>query len=270
MDTVLKSLVQLLLITGWINYSQSQLNYCLKSVGCYDDECCFNIIPKTGPVCDPVPGCAAYFQPECCRNARPVHTDYGIMYGYAISLDSEYGYQENARSYLQIWKGIPYARPPTRENNLRFRRPVQPALSTEKYDATHFRSACSQPSLSPRSSFTEWSKYPSEWFKRFTFVQTEEEASNISEDCLYLNIYNLKVTDTSTTTNFINGNQKRYPIIVFFDEGEYKDDNDEILLGNYGLWDQVRALEFIREHAERFLGDPNQVSRNTFSVIPIY
>nr|CAH8864158.1 unnamed protein product [Trichobilharzia regenti] len=282
MDTVLKSLVQLLLITGWINYSQSQLNYCLKSVGCYDDECCFNIIPKTGPVCDPIPGCAAYFQPECCRNARPVHTDYGIMYGYAISLDSEYGYQENARSYLQIWKGIPYARPPTRENNLRFRRPVQPALSTEKYDATHFRSACSQPSLSPRN----------------------EEASNISEDCLYLNIYNLKVSDTSTTTNFINGNQKRYPIIVFFDgvdhltgsanrypghalaqlglvvvtvnyrlgpfgylsnkvqsqEGEYKDDNDEILLGNYGLWDQVRALEFIREHAEKFLGDPNQIT----------
>ncbi|CAH8586160.1 unnamed protein product [Heterobilharzia americana] len=303
MNYSLNLFIQLILISQWIYYSLSQLNYCLKSIGCQHDECCYNIVPKTGPVCDPIPGCAAYFRPECCRNARPLHTDYGIMYGYAISLDNEYGYQENARRYVQIWKGVPYARPPTRENNLRFRRPVPPTLSTQKYDATYFRPACSQPSLSSQSSFMEWSKYPHEWVKRFSFQQTDEEVSNISEDCLYLNVYNLKEVDTSITSNF-NDNQKRYPIIVFLDGVDHlagsanrypghalaqlglvvftvnyrlgpfgylatkipslqegnDEDNDDMLLGNYGLWDQIRALEFIKENADKFFGDPNQIT----------
>ncbi|KAH8873673.1 Acetylcholinesterase [Schistosoma japonicum] len=178
--------------------TMNQLNYCLiQSNECDHDDCCFNILPKTGPICDPIPGCAAYFQPECCRNTRPVHTDYGIMYGYAISLDNEYGYQENSKRYIQIWKGIPYAHPPTQKNNLRFHRPIPPMYSTEKYDATYFR---------PFGYLATYSSY--------------------SENNKNINDY----------------------------------DNDDELKGNYGLWDQIRALEFIKEHAEKFLGDPNQIT----------
>ncbi|CAH8543584.1 unnamed protein product [Schistosoma turkestanicum] len=309
-------IIKLIFISIPFQLTLSQLNYCLKPVGCYHDECCFNIIPKTGPICDPIPGCAAYFQPDCCRNNRPVHTDYGVMYGYAISLDNEYGYQVDAKRYLQIWKGIPYAHPPTQKNNLRFRRPIPPILSTEKYDATYFRSSCSQPSLSTQqynSTFNEWSKYSHEWFKRFIFEQIDTDANqNYSEDCLYLNIYNLYETDTliTTTTNIgsnRNNNEKRYPIIVFFHGFDHLTgsanyfpghalaqlglvvitvnyrlgpfgylatnkpyaqnniniddiDNDEVLMGNYALWDQIRALEFIHEHADKFLGDRNQIT----------
>ncbi|CAH8610824.1 unnamed protein product [Schistosoma curassoni] len=301
----------------WSQLTLSQLNYCLKPIGCYHDECCFNIIPKTGPICDPIPGCVANFQPDCCKNSRSIHTDYGIMYGYAISLDNEYGYQENGKRYIQIWKGIPYAKPPTQKNNLRFHRPIPPIHSNEKYDATYFRSSCSQPNF---NTFNEWSKYSYEWYKHFTLGQRNQEGFNDHEDCLYLNIYNLYETDIGLN---YNNNNKQYPIIVFFHgidhligsanyypghvlaqlglvvitvnyrlgpfgylainksylqknihmndisdhdvdvdvDVDVDDDNDEeILMGNYGLWDQIRALEFIHEHADKFQGDRNQIT----------
>ncbi|CAI2732354.1 unnamed protein product [Schistosoma spindalis] len=313
MNSTLKLLIiikKLIIISIWSQLTLNQLNYCLKPIGCYHDECCFNIIPKTGPICDPIPGCVAYFQPDCCKNSRSIHTDYGIMYGYAISLDSEYGYQENGKRYIQIWKGIPYAKPPTQKNNLRFHRPIPPIHSNEKYDATYFRSSCSQPNL---NSFNEWSKYSYEWFKHFTFEPIHNDAFNYNEDCLYLNIYNLYDIDTGSNYNDNNNNNKQYPIIVFFHgidhligsanyypghvlaqlglvvitvnyrlgpfgylainksylqkninlndiRDDNNDDNDEILMGNYGLWDQIRALEFIHEHADKFLGDRNQIT----------
>uniref|UniRef100_A0A5K4F3Y5 COesterase domain-containing protein n=1 Tax=Schistosoma mansoni TaxID=6183 RepID=A0A5K4F3Y5_SCHMA len=307
MSSILKTLI---MISIWTRLTWSQLNYCLKPIGCYHNECCFNIISKTGPICDPIPGCVNDFQPDCCKNSRSIHTDYGIMYGYAISLDNEYGYQENGKRYLQIWKGIPYAQPPTQKNNLRFRRPIPPILSNQKYDATYFRSACSQPSLSSsRTSFHEWSKYSYEWFQRFTFEPIHKESSIYNEDCLYLNIYNLYETDTTYLNDNNSNNNKRYPIIVFFHSYDHligsvnyypghvlaqlglvvitvnyrlgpfgylainkpyshenintndnNDDEEEIIMGNYGLWDQIRALEFIHEHADKFLGDPNQIT----------
>ncbi|CAH8621431.1 Potassium voltage-gated channel sub B member 1 [Schistosoma haematobium] len=311
-----------IIILIWSQLTLSQLNYCLKPIGCYHDECCFNIIPKTGPICDPIPGCVAYFKPDCCKNSRSIHTDYGIMYGYAISLDNEYGYQDNGKRYIQIWKGIPYAKPPTQKNNLRFHRPIPPIHSNEKYDATYFRSSCSQPNF---NTFNEWSKYSYEWYKHFTLGQRNQEGFNDHEDCLYLNIYNLYEIDIGLDYNN-NNNNKQYPIIVFFhgidhligsanyypghvlaqlglvvitvnyrlgpfgylainkpylqknihmndisdhdhhdddvdvDVDVDVDDDEEILMGNYGLWDQIRALEFIHEHADKFQGDRNQIT----------
>ncbi|KAK4468581.1 hypothetical protein MN116_007774 [Schistosoma mekongi] len=313
-DSFCKLLI-ITVITQCFQYiTMNPFNYCLmQSNECDHDDCCLNILPKTGPICDPIPGCAAYFQPECCRNTRPVHTDYGIMYGYAISLDNEYGYQENSKRYIQIWKGIPYAHPPTQKNNLRFHRPIPPIFSTEKYDATYFRSSCSQPNLLLNSynSLNDQLKYPHIWYKHLSFEQITNEANNINEDCLYLNIYNLYETDTlvtkSITNNNNNNNMKRYPILVFFHGFDHligsansypghvlaqlgivvitvnyrlgpfgylstniplsennrninNNDNDDELMGNYALWDQIRALEFIKEHADKFLGDPNQIT----------
>ncbi|CAH8592949.1 unnamed protein product [Schistosoma intercalatum] len=223
---------------------------------------------------------------------------------------------------ILIWKGIPYAKPPTQKNNLRFHRPIPPIHSNEKYDATYFRSSCSQPNF---NTFNEWSKYSYEWYKHFTLGQMNQEGFNDHEDCLYLNIYNLYETDIGLN---YNNNNKQYPIIVFFhgidhligsanyypghvlaqlglvvitvnyrlgpfgylainkpylqkninmndisdhdhhdddvdvdvDVDDDDDDDEEILMGNYGLWDQIRALEFIHEHADKFLGDRNQIT----------
>ncbi|KAF7257028.1 hypothetical protein EG68_06132 [Paragonimus skrjabini miyazakii] len=281
----------------------SQLDHCLWPTGCHGDECCFNVVAKTGPICDRVPGCAASFDGDCCRNARPVYTDYGIMYGYAILLDDPLGYRPDGRRYLEIWRGVPYARPPTRENNLRFRKPVPPTQSSTKYDATYFRPSCAQPYLTQEDPFTVWSGSPYEWWKRISMRQTVQEAASVSEDCLYLNIYVVNETD-SGPGNLVPGLRRKLPIVVFFDGLDHLvgsgngypghvlaqlglvvilvnyrlgpfgylatqsgttqstdlSESDDVALGNYGLWDQVRALEFIRENAEKFFGDPDKIT----------
>ncbi|KAG5449556.1 Neuroligin-4, X-linked [Clonorchis sinensis] len=281
----------------------AQYDHCLLPTGCQRDDCCFNTVAKTGPVCDPIPGCAASFRPDCCRNARPVYTDYGIMYGYAILLDDPYGYHDHGSRYLEIWRSIPYARPPTRANSLRFRRPVPPVRSQEKYDATYFRASCAQPVASPGAQFSTWATSPHEWDKRINFRQPEKLLANTSEDCLYLNIYTLNETD-STGGGLLPGQARKLPILVFFDgmdhltgtanrypghilaqlgvvvitvnyrlgpfgylatESKYMRqaqtaEMDNAAFGNYGLWDQVRALEFIKENARKFFGDPNQIT----------
>ncbi|TPP60114.1 UPF0470 protein C19orf51 [Fasciola gigantica] len=193
-----------------------QFDHCLRPSGCHGDDCCFNVVSKTGPICDPIPGCAALFPNDCCRNARPVHTDYGIFYGYAIQLDTAFGYEESGQRYLEIWRGIPYARPPTRENNLRFRRPVHLPQGRSKYDATYFRDDCPQPDAGLTAEATVWTTSPHEWARRVPLRQTEGGWHTNNEDCLYMNIYVLNET-TSSDGARQPSSRKKLPVLVVFD-----------------------------------------------------
>lgn len=96
------SIVPILMLLTVSHTVGGQFDHCLRPSGCHDDDCCFTVVTKTGPICDPIPGCAALFPNDCCRNARPVHTDYGIFYGYAIQLDSAFGYGESGQRYLEV------------------------------------------------------------------------------------------------------------------------------------------------------------------------
>ncbi|CAL8072777.1 unnamed protein product [Calicophoron daubneyi] len=204
---------------------------------------------------------------------------------------------------FKIWRGVPYAQPPTRENNLRFRRPIPPIRSKAKYDATFFRDSCSQPDSAEDSESQTWFQSPYEWMKRLPVRQTARLMHSISEDCLYMNIYTLNETDYGGGNTY-PGVRRKLPILVFFDGADHLTgtanrfpghvlaqlgivvvsvnyrlgpmgflstrsnepvgdppvDAAHVALGNYGLWDQIRALEFIKENAEKFLGDPNQIT----------
>lgn len=117
--------------------------------------------------------------------------------------------------------------------------------------------------------------------------QPNNDLSDVSEDCLRLNIYTRELPKEDTFT--------RKPVLVYFHPGGFYAvsgqsknfagphmllDEDIVLVtvnyrlgslgfmstgteecyGNMGLKDQVQALKFIQMHISRFGGDPNSVT----------
>ncbi|CAH8585955.1 unnamed protein product [Dicrocoelium dendriticum] len=172
-----------------------------------------------------------------------------------------------------------------------------------KYDATRFRSSCSQPVVNPDAPFTTWSTSPYEWDQRLGLQQTDAQRNATSEDCLYLNIYTINETGSGSSSHY-PGPKRRLPILVFLDGLDHLvgsgnrypghvlaqmgmvvvtvnyrlgpfgylatrshlnghtwvDDSVNNAHGNYGLWDQVEALKFIRNNAAKFFGDPDEIT----------
>ncbi|KAK7482264.1 hypothetical protein BaRGS_00026507, partial [Batillaria attramentaria] len=162
--------------------------------------------------------------------------------------------------YVDIFRNIPYARPPTGDR--RFRRPEAPEPWTGIRDATAFGNQCPQ----------------SEWPAINQLATTFQD----SEDCLYLNVYTPKMTTGVTslpvmvwihggglylgTGNTYDGTElaSRGVVIVTFnyrlDSLGFLSTEDGASSGNYGLWDMIRALEWVRDSISSFNGDPNDVT----------
>ncbi|PAA67079.1 hypothetical protein BOX15_Mlig027411g2 [Macrostomum lignano] len=258
---IIKSII-ILIVLLQSQQAVGQMNTCLKPSGCSSDECCFNIVPKTGEICHPIMPCYEPFSKDCCLNTRVAFTTKGKMYGYAIILDDPYSYRDKGKRFLQIWLGLPYAKPPTRGNNLRFMEPMQPDY-VDKWDATYYRPSCPQP-LDRLQGLTN---------------------PVADEDCLYLNIF-----VTNTTLDEAKSNV--YPILVFIHGGEHTYGSAQFTpghvlaqtnimvvtvqyrlnafgylrlegseaTGNYGLMDQVQALRYLQQEAEKFRGDRTRVT----------
>jgi len=160
---------------------------------------------------------------------------------------------------IDYFLGIPYAEPPI--GKLRFKRP-KPIVYDGPINSTKWPNVCYQ-NVDISSSF-----YTSH---------------NMSEDCLYLNIWSPKITNelkpvmfwihggalTSGSSSFeiYNGEtlasrgdvvvvtiNYRLTALEFF----YTDSDDAP--GNVGLWDQALALQWVNENIANFGGDPEQVT----------
>uniref|UniRef100_A0A3Q3KBZ2 Carboxylic ester hydrolase n=1 Tax=Monopterus albus TaxID=43700 RepID=A0A3Q3KBZ2_MONAL len=168
------------------------------------------------------------------------------------------GKEAGVHAYL----GVPFAKPPVGPA-LRFAAP-QPVEGWEGVkDATQQPPMCVQ----DREQFLDLID---------TLGMTLAHIPDISEDCLYLNIY----TPTSRVMVWIHGGgftmgsasmydgsalaayqevvvvliQYRLGLLGFLSTG------DEHMSGNFGMLDQVEALRWIQQHIHNFGGDPDLVT----------
>ncbi|CAH1773569.1 unnamed protein product [Owenia fusiformis] len=193
-------------------------------------------------------------------------TLYGDIAGFSIPIEE----RENPttgeiyKKRMNLFLGVPYAKPPI--DNLRFMRPVKPVFPTRIWEAKSYPPACPQPL----------------WYIKRDIPSFTNR--NISEDCLYLNIFQPNISS--------NPASHRYPVMVYIHGGDFlygsseqapgliiaqhdivfvamnyrlgalgfMSTQDAYSWGNYGLWDQKLALEFVKDNIENFQGDPDRVT----------
>lgn len=164
---------------------------------------------------------------------------------------------------VDVYRGLPYARPPV--GDLRFRDPQPVAAWSGVRDASAFAPACLQTGVS----------------------MPGERWSPSSEDCLYLNVWKPEGAEPGSL-----------PVIVWIPGGGFTNGSTSIPLydgvrlagrgavvvtvayrlgalgflahpeltaeagssGNYGLMDQIAALEWVRDNIAAFGGDPQRVT----------
>ncbi|HMK39852.1 MAG TPA: carboxylesterase family protein [Bacteroidota bacterium] len=174
------------------------------------------------------------------------------------------GVMEAPGSAVRVFRGIPYARPPT--GDLRWR-PPQPAGAWDTVrDCSAFGPSCLQP---------EQKIVPG-------------VAGKQSEDCLYLNVWTAAGAGEKRPVmvwihgggfTIGSGSQKTYDGLHFAEDGAVQvtinyrlgpfgfmahpalsRESPEHVSGNYGLLDQIEALKWVRRNIAAFGGDPANVT----------
>ncbi|XP_078694225.1 neuroligin-4, X-linked-like isoform X3 [Branchiostoma floridae x Branchiostoma belcheri] len=195
-----------------------------------------------------------------------------VMMGKRITLNKA----DNDLVSVDQYLGIRYAEAPLGASRFRMVSVQDPKWSgTQNYTA--FGAACMQPVRTTSTNMPAWTRQ--EILTMQTYVQTR------SEDCLFLNIYSPVSRDTNqpmqnrTVMVFIHGGWwssgtgAMYDGTVLASYGKvivvtfnyrlgvfgFLSTGDGSAMGNAGLWDQVRALEWIQKYIKYFGGNPNNV-----------
>lgn len=160
---------------------------------------------------------------------------------------------------MSVYKGIPFAAPPVGENRWKAPQPVQPWEGV--WDAT------------------KYGKGP---------VQASgQENDEFSEDCLYLNVWTPAKSPKDKlpvlvwiygggfsmgSSSFNDGAElaRKGVVLVsmnyrvgqmgFFAHPELSAESPDGVSGNYGILDQIAALEWIQDNIAKFGGDPDKVT----------
>ena len=171
-------------------------------------------------------------------------------------------------SEVRVYKGIPFAAPPVGE--LRWKAPKPPAAWQGVRTATGFSPVCYQ-ALYPANSIYYQAPQP------------------MSEDCLTLNIWTAAksaserrpvmvwvhggaLTRGSGSVPVYDGEalarkgvvlvtiNYRLGVFGFFAHPELTKESDRNSSGNYGILDQIAALEWVQKNIAAFGGDPKRVT----------
>ena len=117
-----------------------------------------------------------------------VNTKYGKLTGrisylcdFPGSIEAPLGRRPRVMANVTLFLGVPYAKAPTKENNLRFKSPRPPDF-WGSIDAAQYKASCPQP---------------------IEFTGPHRMIDRVSEDCLYINIFSPTVSpfETSSLTN---------------------------------------------------------------------
>ncbi len=167
---------------------------------------------------------------------------------------------------VRIFKGLPYAAPPVGQG--RWRPPAPPASWSDVRQATRFAAACPQPPARPGSIYAA-------------------THAKVSEDCLYLNVWAPEGLSDAPVFVWIHGGSLvtgagsepmydgtklarqglvvvtinyRLGVLGYLAHPELSAESPDGVSGNYGLMDQIAALEWVRDNIAAFGGDPSNVT----------
>ena len=167
---------------------------------------------------------------------------------------------------VNVFRGIPFAAPP--KGDLRWAPPIAPAEWDGVLDASEFGPSCIQPPVPPTSVY-------------------HDPPQSSSEDCLSLNIWAPAKAEDAPVILWIHGGSLRiggaaqpvYDATAYAERGavfvsvnyrlgvlgwvahpDLMAESADGLSGNYGLMDQIAALEWVRDNISRFGGDPSNVT----------
>jgi para-nitrobenzyl esterase len=175
------------------------------------------------------------------------------------------------RADVFVFRGVPYALPPVGER--RWAPPEPTAAWTGVRRADHFAPSCIQNIVTERKPWT------------YEFMAH----GAVSEDCLFLNIWTAKIGATARRPVYVylhggGFNEGSGSVPVYDGEGlarkglvvvtinyrlgafgylahpELTQSSSRHTSGNYGLLDQIAALEWIRDNIDAFGGDPTRVT----------
>ena len=167
-----------------------------------------------------------------------------------------------------VFLGIPYAAAPV--GKLRWAAPQDPAVWRGVRDATYYRPACPQ--------------LPSSWLPEM-LGRTEMQTS---EDCLYLNVWTPRLSEHANLPVMVwvhgggnvEGSQEwpalgpalaahgvvvvtinyRLGVLGYLAHSELSAESADHISGNYGLLDQMAALEWVKQNIGKFGGDAKRVT----------
>jgi para-nitrobenzyl esterase len=171
---------------------------------------------------------------------------------------------------VTVYKGIPFAAPPV--GNLRWRPPQAPAHWTGVRNGDHFAQICPGAIDNPQSIY---------------FLDPGPQT--IDEDCLYLNVWTpaQSISERRPVMVWIygggfdhgSGTEKYYwgddlakkgAVVVTFDyrvgvlgflaHPDLTRESGHNASGNYGLMDQIAALQWVQRNIAKFGGDPARVT----------
>ena len=183
---------------------------------------------------------------------------------------------------VEIYAGIPYAKAPVGE--LRWKEPQDAEAWAGVRDATKYAPRSMQPGSNPVMDGLVDVYAQKGWHPDFVMHPLQ----NMSEDSLYLNIYRPKKIDTplpilvyihggsltngSSAAYDINGEtmahqgvimitiQYRLGVFGYFAHPDLAKESPNGTTGNYGLLDQIKALQWVNENASYFGGDKDNIT----------